>query len=92
MGGFGALDMMNKSLKNNKALLGEKKRLKVLYAELDKVKSSKVFIKNDPTPEELIKELRKKLKREGIIRLLKLSILLISISGIIGFIALYWIY
>jgi len=33
MGGFGALGMMNKSLQDNKALLGKKRSLKELYRE-----------------------------------------------------------
>ncbi|MEQ6119529.1 hypothetical protein [Reichenbachiella sp. MALMAid0571] len=80
MGGFGALGMMNKSLKDNKALLGKKKSLKELYRELDNVKSSKFYLNEKPSPKELISALRKKMIREYRIRLLKL-LALISIIG-----------
>jgi len=88
MGGFGAIGLMNKSIQENKALLGKKKSLKELYRELDEFKKTNNVVYDKPSSKELIMALRKKLIKEHRIRVLKLVILLMVIVTIVAIISI----
>ena len=76
----GAIDMMNKSIANNKALLGKRKSLKELYNEIDTFSKTKTGIVLKKSSPEFMKALRIELKRKKKIQIIKSSlILLISI-------------
>ena len=89
MGGFGALGMMNQSLKDNRALLGKKRSLKELYRELDEFKKTNRVMHEKSSSKELIIALRKKMMREHRVRLLKLIILLFVIVTIVSLRAVF---
>jgi hypothetical protein len=88
MSGFGAMDSMRKSYENNRALLGKRKSLKVLYKENSLLKTKKTILKFKTATPNVIRRIREKLKRQKRINLIKSVIVLILSIALVGL--AYW--
>ena len=89
MGGFGSVDFMVKSYKNNRALLKSRKSLKELYNEMNSPKKSDSKLSDKQFSLDKRIEFRKKLKRQARILLFKKMLVLFSVLSILVLSATY---
>lgn len=90
--GGGAIDAMIKSFKNNRNLLGKRKKLKDLYAErrFDHYQKKEFkYIKADPV---ILKKIHEKIIRDNHLSLVKRVVLFLITTLVFGGIFFYFLF
>ncbi len=88
-GGFGAMDFMIKSYKNNRALLKSRKPLKELYNELNYSNAKNPLVVSAKYTDEKRAIFRRKLKIEARKLLIKKLLVLFAIIGGLVFLVIH---
>lgn len=87
-GGFGALDSMNKTIQNNRALLKKRQGFAVLKDNFT-WNQKRTLYKFRPATHEQLVAIRKKLRRQFWIKLIKRSVAFIVACSLVYFVLTY---